>query len=87
MRRYLVADLSPRWTETGVSFECPEANGGCGGRHAIPRDRWAVSADLATLTITPSIRCSGACRMHIFVTLGRIEFCEDSEAGPDWSKA
>lgn len=57
-------------------------------RQAAGRVTWNRDGDdLSTVTLTPSIRCSGACRWHGFVTCGRIEFCGDSQAGPDWSKS
>jgi Family of unknown function (DUF6527) len=80
-----------------VRFECPEADGGCGSHHVIPvspaKDGSATEArhwdrhgdDFATMTISPSIRCAGACRMHVTVVRGEILFADDSKSGPDWS--
>lgn len=92
MRKQRIAECAPRWCEpSGVSFECPEADGGCDGRHAIPGAgpgaHWQISGTLENVTIVPSIACRGACQIHIVVTDGRIEFCSDSKSGPDWSKA
>lgn len=109
MRRYLLTELDPRWADhqdpdnadvpgvaDAISFECPEAGGGCGGRHCVPfkpaldgsarATGWTRSGGgFATLTLTPSIQCRGACQWHGFIEEGRIKFCEDSKAGPDWS--
>lgn len=86
-RKVRFADCDPRPVAGGgVSFDCPEANGGCGGRHAIPGDKWRISGELESVTITPSIRCRGACRMHIQITRGGIHFYGDSKRGPEWAE-
>ena len=96
MRRTSFFDLNPQTIESdgvllAVSFDCPEADGGCHGRHRIPLDtrsacHWRVlDRNLATFTLDPSIRCSGACRWHGFIQGGRVTFCDDSKSGPDWS--
>lgn len=76
-----------RTTGNGVSFECPESGGGCGSRHAISGNIWTVTGELPDVTISPSIRCRGACQMHIQVSNGSISFCDDSKSGPDWAPA
>ena len=97
MRRFKLTELDPHWVTNvgqsggnGISFECPEADGGCGGRHVIPFDIWTPTtnggATFETLTLTPSIRCSGACQWHGFIKNGKIEFCADSKSGPDWDE-
>lgn len=87
-RKLLISECDPRRVEGGgVSFHCPESDGGCESRHAIPGGRgWTVSGELDDLTITPSIKCRGACQMHITITSGYITFHSDSKSGPDWSE-
>ena len=100
MRKTHLRECSPRWisddgvNRTGISFECPEADGGCGSRHAVPCGprgpgdggaRWTMRGNLPDITIDPSMACRGACRMHINVTNGQIIFHSDSKSGPDWS--
>jgi hypothetical protein len=85
-RKFHLRDCDPRRTsDSGVSFECPEADGGCQGRHAVPGDRWSVTGTLPDMTIDPSVRCRGACQMHIVVTNGVITFADDSKSGPEFS--
>lgn len=87
------------WDGTdAVQFDCPEANSGCEGRHTIPvapqRDgspgsgkytTWSRTGDdFASMSITPSIRCWGACQWHGHITSGAVTFCDDSKSGPDW---
>lgn len=108
MRKTRLLELNPRWANSrwrdgeaadAISFDCPEADGGCDGRHVIPvshrKDgtpaphdvvRWRrIGDDFATMSLDQSVRCAGACRMHIQISNGRITFCEDSKSGPDWS--
>lgn len=83
MRRTRISECNPRRVEGGgVSFDCPEENGGCGGRHVVGKP-WQVTGQLPGITIKPSIRCAGACRMHVTVTRGEISFDVDSKSGPD----
>ena len=103
-RKTLLSECAPRWYSRdggvhrhGVSFDCPEADGGCGGRHTIPTSTepdgttspttWGVSGNLPNITLNPSIRCGGACRMHIQIRDGRVEFCPNSKSGPDWNRS
>jgi hypothetical protein len=96
-RRYSLEELNPKIAVRDgvivqVTFDCPEADGGCEGRHPIQTDpalacHWAVSGSTAAdLTLEPSIRCAGACRWHGFVQAGRITFCADSKSGPEWDE-
>lgn len=98
-RKLHLRDCNPRWVShdgvhrTGISFECPEANGGCEGRHVVPTTArpsggavWSLSGNLPDVTITPSLACRGACQMHINITNGQIIFHDDSKSGPDWNK-
>jgi hypothetical protein len=109
VRKTRLSELDPNWATTyaiadrrgepdAISFDCPEADGGCGSRHVIPvtPDRGGEPAlgmrwqrrgdDLAKMSITPSIRCGGCCTMHINIVGGEVQFCGDSKSGPDWKK-
>lgn len=95
-RKDHLRDCAPEWVtgddgvRRAITFACPEADGGCDGRHRIPINgyaacSWGASGEIPNVTLTPSIRCSGACRMHINIIGGAIQFCPDSKSGPDWS--
>lgn len=99
MRKHNLSECDPRWVthdgvqRTGFSFECPESDGGCQGRHVVPTSSrpnggatWEITGNLPHITLTPSIACRGACRMHITIASGVINFCPDSKSGPDWSE-
>ena len=99
-RKTHLSQCAPEWVERevdgqlvrrAITFACPEADGGCDGRHRIPVNgaagecSWRAHGELPNVTLDPSVRCSGACRMHIQVSSGSITFCNDSKSGPDWS--
>lgn len=92
MRATRLTERDPRWVVNvgasggrGVGFNCPEADGGCGGRHVIPFDRWKATGDtFETLTLDPSIKCGGACRWHGHIVNGAFTYCADSKSGPEW---
>lgn len=84
-----------------LQFDCPDGGCGgrhtvpvtpdlAGAVRPSPQQNGAVWSrsggdGFSTLTLNPSIRCSGWCRWHGYIEEGRVTFCSDSQSGPEGS--